>query len=112
MASLVCELIAARRIKTTLPKAKAARRLADNMVTLGKEGTLAARRRAIAKLRRPDRVHELFSTIAPAFEGRAGGYTRIVRIGQRQSDSSDMAYLEWVETIPATAEAEPAGNKK
>ena len=105
LAGLVCNLIVARRIKTTLPKARAARRLADNMVTLGKRGTLAARRQAIAKLRQPLRVRELFDNIAPAFEDRAGGYTRIIKLGKRYSDSSDMVYLEWVENIPVGKDA-------
>jgi len=107
LASLVCNLIEARRIRTTLPKAKAARRLADRMVTLGKRGTLAARRQAIARLRRKDRVAALFDTIAPAFSERAGGYTRIVKLGRRSSDSSEMAILEWVDLA-----GPPAAKKK
>jgi large subunit ribosomal protein L17 len=101
MAGLVCNLIEYRRIVTTLPKAKAARGMAEKMVTLGKRGTLAARRQAISRLRRKDRVATLFSTIAPAFQERAGGYTRILKLGRRPSDSSEMAILEWVDYTPS-----------
>ena len=109
LANLVCALIEHKRIRTTVAKAKAARPLAEKMVTLGKKGTLAHRRRAIATLRRPEVVRELFDRIAPVFADRPGGYTRIVRLGTRSSDGAEMAILEWVETISApseTAEAE------
>ena len=98
MASLVCNLIEEKRIKTTLSKAKQARSLAEKMVTLGLRGDLAARRRAIAVLRRPERVAKLFEEVAPQFKERPGGYTRIVKLGQRDSDGSEMAFLEWVDT--------------
>ena len=104
LAGLVCSLIEEKRIKTTLPKAKAARSLAEKMVTLGKKGTLADRRLAVSKLHNERAVKELFDNVAPAFAERAGGYTRIVKLGKRISDSSEMAILEWVETIADTAE--------
>ncbi|NKB24505.1 MAG: 50S ribosomal protein L17 [Kiritimatiellae bacterium] len=100
LAGLVCNLIQAKRIKTTLAKAKAARSLAEKMVTLGKKGTLGARRHAIAKLHKKKHVATLFSTISPAFSERSGGYTRILKLGQRYSDSSEMAILEWVDFTP------------
>lgn len=100
LANLVCSLIAAKRIQTTVQKAKAARSLAEKMVTLGKRGTLDARRRAIETLRNNDQVKVLFDTVAPAFKDRAGGYTRIIRLGRRASDSSEMSLLEWVNYIP------------
>jgi len=100
LSSLVSNLILASRIKTTLPKAKAARSLAEKMVTLGKKGTLAARRLAISRLRHKDAVKHLFDNVAPAFADRAGGYTRIMKLGQRVSDSSEMALLEWVNYTP------------
>lgn len=106
LANLVCALISEKRIKTTLPKAKAARSLAEKMVTLGKKGTLADRRNAISKLRQPAAVKELFDNIAPVFAERAGGYTRIVKLGRRMSDSSEMAILEWVELPAPVVEAE------
>lgn len=97
LSNLVCSLIEQKRVTTTLAKAKAARPLAERMVTLGKDGSVAARRRAISKLQQRERVAELFTTIAPSFAEREGGYTRIYRLGRRSSDSSDMAILEWVE---------------
>ena len=97
LANLVCGLIEHRRIKTTVAKAKAARSLAEKMVTLGKKGTLAARRQAIATLKQEELVRVLFDDIAPSFESRSGGYTRILKLGRRISDSSEMVLLEWVE---------------
>ena len=97
LANQVCSLIVERRIKTTLAKAKATRTLAEKMVTLGKAGTLAARRQAIATLKQPAQVKALFEKIAPGFADRAGGYTRITKLGQRKSDASEMVILEWME---------------
>ncbi len=105
LANLVCALIDNKRIKTTLPKARAARSLAEKMVTLGKKGSLANRRQAISTLKQADSVKELFDSIAPAFADRAGGYTRIVKLGRRISDSSEMVLLEWVDSIAAPAPA-------
>jgi large subunit ribosomal protein L17 len=96
VASLVCNLIDAKRIKTTLPKARQARQLAEKMVTLGRKGTLAARRQAVSTLSRPERVATLFDEIVPRFEGRQGGYARIIKLGRRSSDGSEMALVEWV----------------
>ena len=97
LAGLVCDLIHEKRVRTTLPKARAARTLAEKMVTLGKRGSLAHRRQAIAALHQADRVKELFEDIAPSFELRQGGYTRILKLGKRISDSAEMVLLEWVE---------------
>ena len=101
MASLVCNLIERKRIKTTLPKAKEARKLAEQRVTLAREGTLAARRTAIAELRQEAKVVELFNKIVPDLVGRTSGFTRILRLGPRVSDGSEMAILEWVSLQPA-----------
>jgi large subunit ribosomal protein L17 len=112
LANLVASLIIHKRVKTTLAKAKAARPLAEKMVTLGKGGTLHDRRLAIAKLGQRDVVGTLFKEIAPGFKDRAGGYTRIVKLGPRQSDSAPIAFLEWVDFVlqdeAATSAAEPA----
>ncbi len=97
LANMVCSLIAEKRIKTTIAKAKAARSLAEKMVTLGKKGTLASRRQAISTLKQEDKVAVLFNEIAPGFNERAGGYTRISKLGPRMSDASEMVILEWVE---------------
>lgn len=105
LANQVCSLIEHRRIKTTLAKAKATKPLAERMVTLGKKGDLHARRMAISYLKHKDIVKALFEKIAPAAANRQGGYTRITKLGPRQSDSAPMAYLEWVDAAPAEAEA-------
>src|SRR5207302_10494737 len=95
LANQVCSLIAHQRIKTTLAKAKAVRPLAERMVTLGKQGSIHARRLAFSALRQKDAVKKLFDDIAPRSSERNGGYTRIVRLGQRKSDSAAMAFIEW-----------------
>ena len=105
LANQVCSLIAERRIKTTISKAMATRTLAEKMVTLGKTGTLAARRQALAAIKQPAQVKVLFDEIAPGFAGRSGGYTRITKLGPRMSDASEMVILEWVEA------SEPAEKK-
>ncbi len=112
LANQVCSLIIHQRIRTTLAKAKAARPLAEKMVTLGKKGTLHARRTAAAYLHQADAVKKLFDEIAPRSATRAGGYTRIVKLGPRKSDSAPMAVLEWVDTAPVEAAAEPAAEEK
>jgi large subunit ribosomal protein L17 len=112
LANQVCSLIIHQRIRTTLAKAKAARPLAEKMVTLGKKGTLHARRTAAAYLHQPSAVKKLFEEIAPRSATRAGGYTRIIKLGPRKSDSAPMAVLEWVDTAPVEAAAEPAAEAK
>jgi large subunit ribosomal protein L17 len=108
LANQVCSLIIHQRIRTTLAKAKATRPLAEKMVTLGKKGTLHARRTAAAYLHQAEAVKKLFEEIAPRSAARAGGYTRIIKLGARQSDSAPMAVLEWVDTAVVEAAAEPA----
>src|SRR5437667_11743146 len=91
LANQVCNLIEHQRIKTTLAKAKAVRPLAEQMVTLGKNGSIHARRTAFSTLRHKDSVKKLFDEIAPRSTERNGGYTRIVRLGQPKSDSASQA---------------------
>ncbi len=93
----VCSLILHERIRTTLAKAKAVRPVAEKMVTLGKSGTLHDRRNAAAFLTQKEAVKKLFNDIAVRCASRSGGYTRIVKLGPRLSDSAPMAYLEWVD---------------
>ena len=136
LANMVCSLIKHKRITTTLAKAKAARPVVEKMVTLGKQGTIHARRLATARLHargtdaqlskdqrskwreQEDVIHILFDEIAPAFKERHGGYTRIVKLGgtqgrwagKRQGDAAQRAILEWVDfvaTAPAADEAAP-----
>jgi large subunit ribosomal protein L17 len=124
LANQVCSLIEHQRIKTTLAKAKAVRPLAEKMVTLGKNGSLHARRTALAVLRQKNVVKKLFDEVAPRSTSRNGGYTRIIKLGQRKSDSASMAFIEWVDALvveekPVTDEkpakrkdVEPAAAKK
>ena len=111
MGGLVAHLIVQGRIETTLPKAKQARRDAEKIVTLARKGTLAARRLASARLHSPEAVQKLFSAVAPAMQGRPGGYTRIVKIGQRRGDNAEMALIEWVALSTAPA-VEPVAEAK
>lgn len=111
LSNQVCSLIEHRRIKTTLAKAKATKPLAERMVTLGKKGDLHARRTALSYLKHKEIVKKLFTEIAPAAADRKGGYTRIVKLGARLSDSAPMAYLEWVDYAPEVKKEEPASDK-
>jgi large subunit ribosomal protein L17 len=113
LSNQVCSLVKHGRIRTTLAKAKAVKPLAERMLTLGKKGDLHARRTAISYLKDKDVVKKLFVEIAPASADRKGGYTRITKLGARLSDSAPMAYLEWVDYVPADTSsdeeiAEPA----
>ena len=144
LANMVCSLIEKKKIVTTLAKAKAARVVAEKMVTLGKKGTLHHRRLAVARLRAPQRkffhgtntskgkssganavkgkdlrdkwrkehdvVHILFDEIAPLFQDRMGGYTRIIKIaGARKGDAAQMAILMWVdESVEKKVKASPS----
>jgi len=112
LANQVCSLIEHQRIKTTLAKAKAVRPLAEKMVTLGKKGSLHARRTALAVLRQKDAVKKLFEDIAPRSATRNGGYTRIIKLGQRKSDSAAVAFLEWVDVAEVVEETTPAEKGK
>jgi large subunit ribosomal protein L17 len=115
LANLVCSLIEHKRVITTLAKAKAARSVAEKMVTLGKSGTIHDRRQAVARLHQEDAVKVLFNEIAPSQKDRRGGYTRIVRMNQRQGDAAQKAILEWVDlgTVTETpAEEKPAKETK
>ena len=107
LANQVCSLIEHQRIKTTLAKAKAVRPLAEKMVTLGKKGSLHARRTALAVLRQKGAVKKLFEDIAPRSAARNGGYTRIVKLGARKSDSAPVAFIEWVDAPQVVEEAAP-----
>jgi len=92
--NLVTSIILMDRIETTLTKCKAAQPLVERMITLGKRGTLHARRQALAYLLTPESVERLFNVVAPRYGDRNGGYTRITRKGPRQGDAAEMAYIE------------------
>jgi large subunit ribosomal protein L17 len=112
LANLVCSLIEHKRVTTSLAKAKAARSVAEKMVTLGKKGTVAHRRLAVARLHQEKAAKILFKEIAPAFKDRRSGYTRIIKLGQRNGDASQSAILEWVDTVVPAAPAAPAAETK
>lgn len=97
MRNLVTELFCHGRIRTTLAKAKAMRPTAEKMITLARRGDLHARRQALGFIRSKDVVHELFDTIAAKYAERPGGYTRILKLGQRQGDAAHIAIIELVE---------------
>jgi len=113
LANLFSSLVSHSRVKTTLAKAKALRPFAEKVVTLGKKGTLHHRRLAIAKVGQEDIVKKLFTDLAPRFKDRAGGYTRILKLGPRDSDSAPMAIIEWVDFVVEveTPTAEPTEKK-
>src|SRR5881296_497635 len=96
--NLITALFQYERIETTVAKAKEARRLAERMITFGKQGDLAARRHVARFVYKPEVVAKLFATIAPWYAERQGGYTRIVRIGHRLGDAGETAYLELVKS--------------
>ena len=99
-ANLTASLIEHGRIKTTVAKAKEVRPVAEEMITLGRRGDVPARRQALKFLRSQDVVYKLFSDVGPRFADRAGGYSRIVKLGPRQGDAAEMAYLELVDFVP------------
>jgi large subunit ribosomal protein L17 len=91
------QLIEHERIRTTQPKAKALRPEFEKLITLAKRGDLHARRQALSSLNQDKfAVHKLFVEIAPRYQGRDGGYTRIVKLGPRRSDAAEMVFLELV----------------
>ena len=102
--NMMNSLIAHEAIKTTLPKAKELRRVAEPMITLAKEATLANRRLAFDRLRDRDSVTKLFEQLGPRYRARPGGYTRILKIGFRLGDNAPMALVELVDR-PEIAEA-------
>jgi large subunit ribosomal protein L17 len=101
--NLVTALFQYERIETTVAKAKEARRLAERLITFGKRGDLAARRHVARFVMRPAVTYKLFSTIAPWYAERAGGYTRIIRLGPRLGDAGETAYLELVKSAEQKA---------
>src|ERR671936_472204 len=98
--NLAGSLIEHGRIKTTLAKAKEVRPVAEQMITLARRGDVHSRRQALKFLRSQDVVHKLFSDVGPRFADRPGGYARIVKLGPRQGDAAEMAYLELVDFVP------------
>jgi len=92
--NLVTSILLNDRVETTITKAKATRPIVEKMITLGKRGDVHARRQALSYLMTPESVTRLFSTVAPRYGSRNGGYLRITRSGQRQGDAAEMAFIE------------------
>jgi large subunit ribosomal protein L17 len=92
--NLVTSIILMDRVETTVTKAKVSRPLVERMITLGKRGTVHARRQALAYLMTPESVERLFSVVAPRYGARNGGYSRITRTGTRKGDGAETAFIE------------------
>lgn len=98
--AMVCSLLEHEQIKTTLPKAKELRPIAEKIITMAKKGTLHTRRMAVARLQKESVVKKLFDDIAVRSGGRAGGYIRIIKAGFRYGDAAPMAVVELVDRKP------------
>ena len=107
LANMVSSLFDSGKIETTLVKAKEARRFAERLITIGKKQDLHHRRLAVSRLRDKTAVRKLFAEIAPSYEGRQGGYTRIVKLGKRRGDAAEMCVLMMVEAAEAPKAAAP-----
>ncbi len=105
-ANMAAALLTHEQIKTTLPKAKELRRVADRMITLGKRGNLHARRQALSVLHDTELVGKLFGPLAERFKERSGGYTRVVKAGFRYGDDAPMAIIELLDRDPEAKGAE------
>ena len=107
-ANMACSLIEHEQIKTTLPKAKELRRIADKLITLAKRGDLHARRLVAAQIKQEPAVKKLFDTLGERYKERSGGYTRVLKAGFRYGDMAPMAIIELVDRDP---DAKGAGDK-
>lgn len=110
--NLMTSLLRHEKIQTTDPKAKELRRWADRVVSLGKQGTLHARRQALAIVNDKAVVRKLFDTIGPRFKDRPGGYTRIIKIGRRKGDSAPLSLVELVSGPGNADQGSASGGKK
>jgi large subunit ribosomal protein L17 len=103
---MAVSLFTHEQIRTTLPKAKELRRVAEPLITLAKKPTVANRRLAYARLRDRDAVSKLFDTLGPRFQERAGGYTRILKCGVRSGDNAPMAFVQLLDQPESSDAAE------
>lgn len=108
--NMAASLVEHEIIKTTLPKAKELRRVAEPLITLAKQDSVANRRLAFSRLRNKDTVGKLFAELGPRFEARPGGYTRILKCGFRAGDKAPMAYIELIGR-PVAAQAVEADDE-
>lgn len=109
---MVTYLLETGQIETTVTRAKEVSALADKMITLGKEDTLAAKRRALAFLKKESVVYKLFTIIAPNYADKNGGYTRVLKIGPRRGDGAEMAVIQMVDADAIYKPADPKKSKK
>ena len=105
-ANMAVSLFTHEQIRTTLPKAKELRRVAEPLITLAKTPSVANRRLAYARLRDREAVSKLFDTLGPRFQDRAGGYTRILKCGLRAGDNAPMAYVQLLDRPEVTDDVE------
>ncbi|HEV8723642.1 MAG TPA: 50S ribosomal protein L17 [Candidatus Binatia bacterium] len=112
MRNLITALLREEKIRTTDPKAKELRRWVDRVITLGKQGTLHARRQVLSIVQDKAVVRKLFDTIGPRFKDRPGGYTRIVKIGIRRGDAAQMSVIELVASENAKESAAGGGRRR
>jgi len=112
ISNMITSLFRHERIKTTVQKAKEARRFAEKAITRAKKNTLHSRRLAYERIKDEEVLGKLFSVIGPRFARRNGGYTRIIRLGHREGDGAEMAFLELVDRIPPPPEKEEKKKKK
>ena len=105
-ANMAVSLFTHEQIRTTLPKAKELRRVAEPLITLAKTPSVANRRLAYARLRDRDAVSKLFDTLGPRFQNRAGGYTRILKCGSRSGDNAPMAYVQLLDRPEESADSD------
>ncbi|KAG2784566.1 hypothetical protein PC129_g15083 [Phytophthora cactorum] len=105
--TMVTQLVEHERIRTTLPKAKELRRVADKVVTLAKQGDEPARKRAESILRTPESVTKLFDVVGPRYVLREGGYTRILKADFRKGDGAEMAVIEYIDRPGEMRKAKP-----
>ena len=108
---MVTLLLENGQIETTLTRAKEVRSMAEKMITLGKKNTLASRRAALAYITKEDVVSKLFSTIAPQYADRQGGYTQIFKMGPRRGDAAEMAIVKLLTVEAPVVEEKPATKK-
>jgi len=106
--NLVTSLLEHEEVRTTTAKAKEVRRIAERMITLGKDGTLAARRRALETLRSKEVASKVFGDLAQRYGARPGGYTRILKLGPRHGDNAEMSIIQLVDMQKAKSEADAA----
>jgi len=112
ISNMITSLFRHERIKTTVQKAKEARRFAEKAITFAKKNTLHSRRLAFDQMRDEEVVNKLFAVLGPRFADRNGGYTRIIRLGHREGDGAEMAFLELVDRIAPSPEKEERKKRK